>query len=202
MKTLWMFGLISAAACAQGVQNMDLSLMLGPASASGVVVHSSNGSTGMVSGTVGAALQIGFGYQVAATKAGSLFVELPFTWVFRLTGTVTGGSVAGLDRSTNYITPGIRLKIPTGSRISFYGVLGGGVAAYAERDSTVNGQLVASVSATTFHPALDFGGGIDLRISRWLSLRADERDFVSSAGLGGTAGHNHLQFLAGIAFHF
>jgi hypothetical protein len=181
---------------------MDISFMLGPATAKGVIIANPNGPSATESGTVGVSYQFNYGYQVASTSAGNLFIETPMTFVWRLSGTVTGGSLSGLDRNTWYFTPGVRFKIPTGTRISFYVVLGGGLASYFERDSVVNGQLVASRSNTIEHPALDFGGGIDLRISRWLSLRADERDFISAAGFGGTAGHNHLQFLAGIAFHF
>jgi hypothetical protein len=201
MKPIWMCCFMSAAACAQGVQNMDISFMFGPVFTKGVAVVGPAGSV-MVSGSVGYSTQISYGYQVATTAAGNLFIELPSTFVFGLSGTVANGVVSSLDRDTWYTTPGVRFKIPTGTRISFYGVLGVGAAFYNERDSVVSGQLVATHSNTTAQPALDVGGGIDFRISRWLSLRADERDFVSAAGYGGTAGHNHLQFLMGVAFHF
>ena len=51
-------------------------------------------------------------------------------------------------------------------------------------------------------PAMDFGGGLDFRLTRLLSLRGDFRDFVTRAGLGNSTGRNRWMFLVGIAFHF
>lgn len=200
MRTVLLLSITCAAAFAQGVQNMDISFMFGRAHASGAVVVGSDGSA-TVTGSAGFTQQYSFGYQFTSTKAGSLYLETPLTFVTNVSGTVTGGSVSSLNRSAFYFTPGIRYKIPTGTRVSFYAAAGGGLATYNERDSVVNGQVTAT-SASSFHPAFDVGGGIDLRLARWLSLRGEARDFVSTAGLGGTVGRNHGVFLFGLAFHF
>jgi hypothetical protein len=200
MRTVLLLSVLGSASFAQGVQNMDISFMFGAVHASGGDFNGPNGSE-TISGSAGVTTQISYGYQFTSTKAGSLYLELPNTFVFNATGTVTGGSVSSLNRDTWYFTPGVRYKIPTGTRISFYGVLGGGIAGFNERDAVVNGQVTAT-TASSFHPVLDVGGGVDLRISRWLSLRGEGRDFISSAGLGGSTGHNHVAFLFGLAFHF
>ncbi len=204
MRTVLLLTITCAAAFAQGVQNMDISLMFGRAHGSGAVVVGSDGSA-TVTGSGGFTQQYSYGYQFTSTKAGSLYLETPLTIVSNSSATVmggpAGGSVSSLNRRAFYFTPGIRYKIPTGTRISFYAALGGGLATYNERDTVVNGQVTAT-NASSYHPALDFGGGIDLRLARWMSLRGEARDFVSTAGLGGTVGNNHGVFLFGLAFHF
>jgi hypothetical protein len=120
--------------------------------------------------------------------------EMPLTFFH-------GEEVAGIKRVGDYFTPSIRLKIPIKTRISFYGALGGGWAQYNEKDVLVNGQVTATQDPSIAHPAADFGGGIDLRLSHFISLRVDGRDYITPAGLGGTTGRNHPLFVAGIAFH-
>jgi hypothetical protein len=45
-----------------------------------------------------------------------------------------------------------------------------------EKDALVNGVLTARNDPATVRPVGDFGGGIDLRLSRLFSLRAEGRD--------------------------
>ena len=47
-----------------------------------------------------------------------------------------------------------------------------------------------------------FGGGLDFRLTRLISLRAEVRDFVSRRGIGLTDGRNHLVFGFGMGFHW
>jgi hypothetical protein len=199
MKTVLLLAVLGSAAFSQGVQNMDFSFLFGGGHTSGVIVNNPTGPE-TLSGSVTFSMQVSYGYQFASTKAGSLYLEVPQTFQFGLSGTVHGASITSLDRNSWYFTPGVRFKVPTGTRLSFYCVLGGGLASFYEQDSTVNGQVIATNHAS-FHPALETGGGIDVRISRWLSLRAEGRDFISAPGFGGTSGHNHTILLAGIAFH-
>lgn len=192
---------VLATASAQGVQNMDFSLLLGFATTSGVVVNEPSGPVN-VSGSVAFPFQFNWGYQFASTAAGVLFVEVPQTFLIHISGASSVPTVAGFERWTSYLTPGVRYKIPTGTRVSFYGVLGAGFGYFAEQDTMVNGELVADAGISTYHFAADAGGGIDLRISRFLSIRAEFRDFISGKGLGGSAGHTHPTGLFGFAFHF
>ena len=50
--------------------------------------------------------------------------------------------------------------------------------------------------------ALDFGGGLDFRLTRLVSLRAEARDFVTGRGLGGVEGRNHPIFSFGLGIHW
>ena len=223
MKGLMLPALLTSAAFAQGVQNFDFDFLFGAAHANAAVegqlapgpgvVTAPGGSqippgtsiinvagSPTVSASIGFTMQIGFGYQVTTTKAGNLYLELPSTFVFSDSSTISTTTVSTLDRHTWYFTPGVRFKVPTGTRFSFYGVLGGGFANFNERDVVINGQVTAA-DVPSFAPALDVGAGIDFRISRWFSLRAEGRDFISSPGYGGTTGRNHPVALFGFAFH-
>ncbi len=218
MKTLrtccFITGLLGTAAFAQQAQNMDISFMLGAVNATGqtTVATIPSGPAGptpivipTVTGRFGFAMQVNFGYQVAAFSKGSLYVETPFIFVWSGSGTVSGAegnpSVTSTDHSAWYVLPGVRWKIPTGTRLSFYTALGGGVAFIREQDVLLANQQVTTTNYTLVKPVLDFGGGIDVRISRWLSLRTEARDYVHSPGSNVTSGHNHLQLMLGIAFH-
>ena len=63
--------------------------------------------------------------------------------------------------------------------------------------------LVSSSIRWTVAGAIDFGGGLDFRLTRLMSLRAEARDFVvSGKHLGGQDGYNHPIFGFGVGFHF
>ena len=211
MKTICTFcfigGILGTAGYAQRAQNTDLSFLVGAAvNTSGSVTPNTNGTVPTVTGSFGVATQLDFGYQAAAFSKGSLYVELPLVFVWRGSGTVSGAAgapaVMSIDNSSWYVLPGVRWKIPTGTRISFYGALGGGAAFIHQQDVSLANQLVTTTNNTLVKPVLDFGGGIDLRISRWLSLRLDARDYVHSPGSNVTSGYNHAGVFAGVAFHF
>ena len=59
---------------------------------------------------------------------------------------------------------------------------------------------IARIASTA--AAFGFGGGLDFRLTRLLSLRFEGRDFVTRAGLGGERGRTHPFFAVGIGFHF
>ncbi len=53
----------------------------------------------------------------------------------------------------------------------------------------------------TMHGVFTFGDGLDFRLLRWFSVRAEIRDLVTGNQLGGTAGRQHPLPTFGIAFH-
>lgn len=116
-----------------------------------------------------------------------------------LRATIGSALVSRVNGTDWYSTPGVRFKIPTGTRLSFYLAGGGGVASTFQNYNVVNGMVVASSSGHTIHPAGDAAGGIDLRISRWFSLRAEARGFFSSPSPENRTTRGVALF--GIAFH-
>lgn len=178
-------------------QNSDLALLVGITGPHGQVAA---GPSPFVSGSVGASGQINYAWQVLQRSV-DLYVELPLVIAAESSGTVNGTAVSASTGSNIFFTPGARLKFSPQSRVSFYGALGGGLASIGTNRSTVGSSIVA-VNDRVTSGALDFGGGLDFRLTRLLSLRVDGRDFVTRAGLGGSTGRHRWMVQFGIAFHF
>ncbi|MBZ5618153.1 MAG: hypothetical protein LAQ69_05360 [Acidobacteriia bacterium] len=190
--------LLSGSAWAQGlVQNMDIFFLFGPARVESQVI---GGSGVTVYSSTGYSQSTGYGYQVMRKSAASLWVEF-----FPITFTNPGKSTASIAGSINYrmntFAPGVRFMVPVQSRISVYGVLGGGAGFF--NYATIAGESSPYVkSNSTTHGVFDFGGGVDVRLARRISLRGEVRDYVTGAGLSGTVGRNHILPLVGVALHF
>jgi hypothetical protein len=114
---------------------------------------------------------------------------------------VVGSVVSSSSGFDVFFTPGVRLKISPQSRVSLYGAVGGGLASFTNTQSTI-APAVSITTGRVTTGALDFGGGLDLRLTRLLSLRGEARDFLTRRGLGGESGKNHGIYQVGIAFHF
>ena len=209
-KTAFLLSLAGSAAFAQGWQNSDFSFLFGGARAQGQIVPSTlTGGvstaqlyTASISGSSGFATQFNFGHQITATRDGALYLEFPVTFLYESSSVVQGATVTSLNRNVQFFAPGVRFKFPSYKRVSFYGALGFGWQLASNDYIVTNGQ-VTSTPSSGIRPVLGPGGGMDLRISRWLSLRIDARDYVTFDVPSNvfSSGHNHLWVLGGFAFH-
>jgi hypothetical protein len=184
-------------ASAQTIQNMDIFFLAGPAFAKAQVIGGTNvtvyGSTGFSSTT-------GYGYQFMRKSAVSLWVEFaPFAAVHPTAETATiPGSVS---LTSTIFAPGIRVMAPLQSRISVFGVLGGGWGDFSVPSLTSDNPPDLK-SNDTSHFVTDVGGGVDIRLSRFFSFRVDVRDYITGRNLAGVPGRNHLVPSLGFAVHF
>lgn len=188
------------AAWAQAIQNMDMSLLFGPS-----WVHSQTiaGSNVTLSGSYGFGLadQLIYGYEVRRSSTGGLWVELA-PLAFSDPGGITAGSPVPehLDNMTTF-TAGVRYMVPLASRLSVYGALGGGIGFF--NYAAVQASAAPTIQAiSTTHGLVDFGGGVDIRLVQFLSVRIEARDYVTGDRLSGAPGRQHLVPVAGIAWHF
>ena len=197
LELTWIVLALTMPARAQIAQNMDISFMVGPASTEPQVLGSS-GAT--VSGATGYSTQFGYGYMVARVSAASLWLEL-----MPMTFSRPANSHASISGSTTLgmwvMSPGVRFMAPVQSRVSVYGVVGGGVG-YFRYPYIAGGSSPYLSSNSTAHGVFSLGGGVDVRVIRTLSIRGEVRDFVSGSGLSGVDGIHHVVPLAGIALHF
>jgi hypothetical protein len=201
VSTLLLISLFYASAA--HAQNSDLAVLAGISGPQGKATVT--GSMAISTGSVSPSVQLNYAWQILQRKA-DLYVELPLVIPIR----VSGSSVVGLNgvQSTTvsgpdiFFTPGARLKFSPQARTSFYGAAGFGYASFAPTSSFTTSPLSLNSGTRQSSPALDFGGGIDFRLTRLLSFRADARDFITQADMGGISGRNHGIFQAGIAFHF
>jgi hypothetical protein len=193
------FLVLMLAAGAARAQNSDLGLLLG---ISGPTTQVNIVPGTIITSRVGASGQINFAFQVRDTSAGRLYLELPLLLGGHANTTTISSSIVSSAGGKVIFTPGVRWNILPHSRVSFYAALGAGVAAFDENKSVVGKVAVTVSTGWTVDPALAFGGGLDFRLTRLLSLRAEARDFVSGKGLGGAQGHNHVIYGFGLGFHW
>jgi hypothetical protein len=188
--------LFSIAVAPAWAQNSDLGILVGVSP----LRAQSSISGGTISSSVDGNVQIDYSVQFKQTEAGAFYVELPLAVVFHESN-VVGPNVVSTNRDILFFTPGVRWKLWVHSRVSFYAALGGGIASFGTQTSTV-GPGVSTSSRRTTGPALDFGGGVDFRVTRLLSIRCEGRDYVTRSDAGGFSGSHHAAVDVGVGFHF
>jgi hypothetical protein len=181
MTTAWLKIVLvtTLAGGAAFAQNSDLAILTGAEVLYGRQVILSGATEEGISVRLGT--QLNYARQVVDAKAGGLYVEFPLIY-----------NVNSVGNANITFTPGVRFKLATQSRLSPYFAAGVGVTS-----SGGTAFLSRSTSA-----AVDFGAGLDIRLTRLLSLRTELRDYVARRGLGGYQGRNHPIYSLGIAFHF
>lgn len=200
MKAHFPIALVTTlAACsgagAQGVQNMDLAFLFGPVPISSHVIPGSNVT---LSGQTASGIAFGYGYQLTRISAASLWLDLvaPATVLGRSPTSISGS----VNNDVQTFAAAARLMVPVQSRVSVYGIAGGGGGSFHYPVIAVGSNPYVTSNAT-FHGVFETGGGIDVRLKERLSLRAEMRDFITGAGLSGVAGRHHIRPLFGFAFH-
>jgi len=188
--------LLSGTAWAQLVQNRDIYFMGGPARTSSSAVPGSNVT---VKGTSGYSSVTGFGYQIARSGAGSIWVDFSPAYVIPgLSGANIGGQV---NNDFSSYTLGLRFMLPVHDRVALFGTVAGGGGSF--NYPVIDGGAEPRVSSnSTIHGVFQFGGGVDFRLTRMFSIRGELRDYVTGKGLSGATGRHHLVPLVGVAFHF
>jgi len=148
-------------------QNHEIALQLG-----GILPLSRAGDTNLSAGT---AFQANYGYRFLSARRVALFGEVHFLANPQRTVDSTNGA-ATRDVATIYVTPGVRLKFFPSANISPYVAAGGGYGAYEQSLTTLNGQPNPAPRAIN-RGVFDFGGGVDVKFWRFISLRGEVRDF-------------------------
>src|SRR5437016_8698433 len=92
----------------------------------------------------------------------------------------SGNPASTRDVATIYVTPGVRVKFAATRSVSPYVAFGGGVAFYQQSVLQIDGT--PNPAPRDIHrAALDFGGGFDPSLGRWIGLRAEIRDFYTGS---------------------
>jgi len=189
---------IVAGGAASG-QNSDLGLLLGVIDPRYSVV---TGPGASVSASAGGAGQVNYAYQIKGWQNADLYVEIPFFLAGR-GNTFSGSGISSSSANDiGAVTPGLRFKLRLGGRVSFYAAGGGGIGWFGNNE-VVSGRGFSTISGnTTVTAAFDFGGGIDFRLTRLLSLRPEIRDLITSQSGIYAGSHNNPIYAFGLAFHF
>jgi hypothetical protein len=141
------------------------------------------------------ALQASYARQIASVPLVGAYLELPVTGAFHVSPRNTLESTLSISNySALFVTPGLKVKLAPSFFISPYLALGGGLAHY--NSSIPSSTLLSAVglSGTGNKAVFDIGGGVDLKVAPFLSLRGEVRDFKSATptllNLLGIGGHN------------
>lgn len=196
MMRTGLLALVSIAIAPAWAQNSDLGFLIGVSP----LKMQSTISGGSISTSTDANVQLDYSIQFKEVSAGTFYIELPLAAVFHDSHRV-GPNIVSSDRDIIFFTPGVRWKLWVHSRVSLYAALGGGIASFGASTSIV-GPDISKVSNRTTGAALDFGGGLDFRLTRLLSIRCEGRDYVTRSNAGGFSGAHHAALDVGVGFHF
>lgn len=140
----------------------------------------------------GVAFQVNYGRRFLDTNKVAVYGEINFI-ASPLRDISSSATTATHDFASLYVTPGIRVKFRPAAMISPFAVVGGGYADYQQSKTLLDG-LSNPVSRQLARGVFDFGGGVDVRVWRFVSLRGEARDFFTGApnyNVGTISGGQH-----------
>ena len=175
-------------------QKHEIGLTLG-----GFVPTAHGSPLGSLDLSTGAAFQANYGYQLLDHSKAALYVETHFL-ANPLRDITSLNRSATRDVATLYVTPGLRLKFAPRSKFSPYLVAGGGYALYEQSFQQIDGRPNLA-PRFTHRGVFDFGGGVDVKVWRFFSVRSEIRDFYSGApSFNAPAGGGQHNVVAGGGF--
>jgi opacity protein-like surface antigen len=128
----------------------------------------------------------------------SIYGELPIAGSFSSSIPTINGLTVAKSYNSLFITPGVRLRIWPSFPISPYLVAGVGYSRF-------NRKLFDGSTSADSGFAWDVGGGLDVKVLSFISLRGEVRDF-NSGNLGleslATGRQNNLFVTGGVAVRF
>ncbi len=142
-----------------------------------------------------------FSHRLASVPLVSAYLELPV--VGTLNSTVRNfGLTSSASYSALFIAPGLKVKFTPEFFISPWLAAGGGLAHY----SANSGLRLFSGADTTNTGVVDYGGGLDVKVAPFFSIRGEVRDFYSG-GLGFSIGalsdrQHNIVTTGGLVFRF
>jgi opacity protein-like surface antigen len=153
-------------------QQHEVGLMLGRATG-----QSRRAPAGTLDIGGGTALQANYAYRFARMKNAELWGEAhilatPLQQIDSVNRTATR------DYASLYAIPGIRVKFAPRARVAPYAAIGAGYALFEQSLAQIDGSPNPA-PRFTHRGALAFGGGLDVRVWRFLSARWEVRDFYS-----------------------
>ena len=199
MNTVKMSILISAMSCSTALaQNSDVGFLMGAAAPTKEIVGSSNVRVTTALGTSG---QINYAWQVKSTRAGDLYVETPLVIIGHNNVNITS-TVGEFNNSAILLAPGLRFKVSVHSRVSLYVAGGAGAGWIKNTETRFESGDVIRVSRGRTAGVVGFGGGMDFRLTRFVSLRGEARDFFTPTAATWSPSRNHVIFNFGLGLHF
>jgi opacity protein-like surface antigen len=173
VKVISAVAVILLYAVAAAAQQNEVSLTIGAMKTGDSSLAASTGDPNAHTDT-SFALQVGYSARFFTAGLASLYFDCPLA-VTPKTNLVTSNALSVRSYSSLYFTPGIKLKLLPLAKVSPYVVGGVGLARLAPSDRLVNGQ--PANSDAKINVAYSFGGGLDVKVAPFISLRGEVRDY-------------------------
>ncbi len=145
----------------------------------------------------GGAVEGNFAHRIFNAEVAAVYVEVPVVFGFNIDQVSALGSG---QYSSFFLTPSLKLKIVPGFFVSPWLSAGAGLARYNATEFTTGTQSVSN------HGVLQVGGGMDVKVFPYLSLRGEVRDFYSGlptfAFAPGVARQHNILAAGGIVLRF
>ena len=125
----------------------------------------------------GVAFQANYGYRFFGTQKIGLSGEVHFL-ASPLQEIQSSNRTATRDYASLYVIPGIRVKFAPTARVSPHASIGGGYALFEQSVNRIDGRPNGAPRFNN-RGALAFGGGLDVRVWRFVAARWEVRDFYS-----------------------
>ena len=149
--------------------------------------------------STGFAVQGNLAGRIAGVPMVGVYVEVPVIATFGIDAGTSCVTDAVCKFSSLWVTPGLKLKINSALPVSPYFVAGGGVVRFktTQSDGSTNSET---------HPVFDIGGGVDVKIAPYVSLRGEIRDMYAGSPrltlAAVTERQHNLMLSAGLVFRF
>jgi len=145
----------------------------------------------------GWAVEGSFAHRIFSVPLVGIYAEFPLAHNFNTAIKTLPGSYTG-----TFFTPGLKLKFAPGFFASPYLAAGVGLGHLHAAAQTPTALLGKGDNSAAY----DFGGGLDIKVFPFVSLRAEVRDF-NSGGLGFavpgiSSRQNHLFVTGGVVLRF
>lgn len=126
-----------------------------------------------------------------------LYVEFPYLLPRGFRTSVEGGRIK-TGRQPWTISAGPRYQYALTDRWSIYAAAGAGAAGYSQ--TVTQSSPFSVVRSTEIRPTVSYGGGLDCRLTKLISLRGELRHFILLGNFPGSRNGFAPSFGAGIHF--
>jgi hypothetical protein len=130
---------------------------------------------------VGTALAIEgtFSHSLVAVPLAAVYLDVPVVGTVKST-VRSFGLTSAASYSALFVAPGLKLKLAPGFFVSPWMAIGGGLAHFGASSGLA---ALSGTTGSTNTGVFDVGGGLDVKVAPFVSLRGEVRDFYSG-GLG------------------
>ena len=171
--------LVASALMPAMAAEQEIAFTLGRISGSDRSLSSIAGNAANLKFAAGTALQANYARRFLSLPFADLFGEVHFL-ASPQERIASGIGAVTRDVATLYVTPGVRLKFLPGRKLSPWVAGGAGYSLYEQSTVTISGAANTAPRHTS-GIAVQFGGGVDLKILPHLALRAEIREFYSGS---------------------